>query len=213
MARSSEHIQDVLSRYMPHPKRFHQAWNKQTGDKELYCWKPVPPSKRFVSLGIVCTNSPEDPPVECIRCVPASWVKPVTEEVTPVWNDAGSGGRPGAVWTTNAEGMMAAAQRHTPPHEIFYTLKTDEFFINPLDDQSAADVSNTFMQPSPYLDLIVLLGRCESEMDLDLQIERDQKKKFAAVVIDNPGFAFVSDFAPVWNSAKAGTDAEASVWR
>ena len=183
MARHSEHIKDVLSRYMPHPKRFHQVWNKQTGDQEFYCWKPVPPSKRFVSLGVVCTTTAEDPPVESIRCIPRAWVKPVTDEATAVWNDAGSGGRPGAIWKTNEEGMMVAAQRHTPPHEIFYTLKMDEFFINPLDDQSAAE------------------------------IERAAKAKFEAVEVVDPGFAFASEFTAVWNSAKAGTDMDAAVWR
>jgi hypothetical protein len=183
IGRTSEHIKDVLARYMPHPKRFHQQWNKQTGKEELYCWKPVPPSKRFVSLGVVCTTTPEDPPVESIRCIPRAWVKPVTEEVTQIWNDAGSGGRAGAIWRTNAEGMMAAAQRHTPPHETFYTLKSDEFFINPLDDQSAAD------------------------------IERASKAKFDSMAIVDPGFGFSNEFSKVWDSTKSGADDESSIWR
>ena len=184
-SRDSDHIQDVLARYLPHPKRFHQVWNKQTGDQELYCWKPVPPSKRFVSLGMICTTTDEPPPVEAVRCVPHAWVKPVTEEPTAVWNDAGSGGRPGALWRTNTEGMVAAAQRHTPPHEVFYTLKTHEFFINPMDDMSVADIA------------------------------RANKEKFEGVVASDPGFAFVKgpDFTKLWDSTKSGADGEGSVWR
>ena len=58
---SSDFMRSVVLKYLPHPKRFRQIWNKQKGDKKLYCWLPVPPSPAFVALGHICTCTDEPP--------------------------------------------------------------------------------------------------------------------------------------------------------
>jgi hypothetical protein len=149
VGRRSKHMRDVVRRFMPHPKRFHQVWTKQTGDQDLYVWKPIPHSKSFVALGMVVTTVDEPPDLETIRCVPRQWATPSTTKPELLWTDAGSGGKPGALWCVNAEGLFAASNGHAPPSETFYTLKSQEFFIDPTDDGRAAAVAPA---PEPRLD-------------------------------------------------------------
>ena len=108
----SSNMDDVLNRFLPFPIRYQQVWNKQSGEQEFYAWKPIPPSKLFVTLGKIATTSDDAPPLDAVRCVPRSWAVPTTMEPTMVWDDAGSGGRPGSLWRVNPEGMMGVAQRN-----------------------------------------------------------------------------------------------------
>ena len=45
----------VARQYMPHPKRFRHVWKKRVGESAVYFWRPVPPSKKFIALGMVVT--------------------------------------------------------------------------------------------------------------------------------------------------------------
>jgi hypothetical protein len=150
MERTSKHMRDVMRRFVPHPKRFHQVWNKQTGDRELYVWKPIPPSKSYVALGMVATTSDEPPDTDTIRCVPRHWATPSTTKPVLLWTDAGSGGKPGSLWCVNTEGSFAASLGHEPPSETFFTLKSQEFFIDPMDDGAVAPRPE--LEPEPELD-------------------------------------------------------------
>jgi hypothetical protein len=86
---------------------------------------------------MIGTTSDDAPPLDAVRCVPRAWAVPTTMEPTPVWDDSGGGGRPGSLWRVNAEGMMGVTQRHHPPPGPHYSLKEEEFFINPADDSPA----------------------------------------------------------------------------
>merc|ERR1711964_340227 len=96
---SSSHMDAVIDRIMPHPLRFRQVWNQQRGKQKLFAWKPVPPSHDFIALGMVATTT-EDPPGRTVmRCVPRRWCCAAKKAPEFVWDDQGTGGRAGSIWT------------------------------------------------------------------------------------------------------------------
>jgi len=122
-----------LNYLTPHPVQFKLAWSTQGAQLNLYVWRPVPPTKDFVALGMVVTNRAEPPPLYSVRCVNRGWVVPATAPPVLVWTDAGMGGRPGSLWRINKLGLMAATVGHQPPTSTFYdlaapTLRAGEHF-------------------------------------------------------------------------------------
>eukprot|EP01052_Picozoa_sp_SAG31_P070349 SAG31_NODE_29204_length_399_cov_0.846667_1_plen_50_part_01 len=49
---------------------------KQLGEHSIYVWKPIPPGKHFVALGMLATTTDEPPARESVHCVPRRWVVP-----------------------------------------------------------------------------------------------------------------------------------------
>ena len=125
----SDHMEEVRNKFTPHPVRFHQKWNQQKGEKPLYAWEPIPPTDDFVALGMVITTSDTAPPVECVRVVPRKWTKKSLVVPRLVWNDAGTGGRPGSIWIINELGLLWVTSGHEPPSGPFYTAKQEKFFV------------------------------------------------------------------------------------
>ena len=70
----SKHMREFLARFLPTPRRFKQVWSKQVGEQKFFAWQPVPPNNHFVALGHVTSNSEDQPPLDCVRCVPRRWV-------------------------------------------------------------------------------------------------------------------------------------------
>ena len=89
-------------------RRFHLKWHKEDGEQKLYCWQAVPPDPKWVAVGMIFTTTADTPPLSALRCVPRRWVVPSTMQPTLLWNDAGSGGRPGSLWRMNEHGLLAA---------------------------------------------------------------------------------------------------------
>ena len=46
-----------------------QVWSQTGGEQNLYCWMAVPPSEEYASIGMVCTTTPAEPPLDSIRCI------------------------------------------------------------------------------------------------------------------------------------------------
>lgn len=133
---SSDYMKSVIQTYMPHPKRFHLIWNKQKGDKKLFAWRPISPSpSKFVALGHVCTTTDEEPPTSCVRLVPKKWVIPDQGDLPSVWDDQGTGGKMGSIWSSK-KGPALVTQGHQPPSDVRYKLKTDSFTVDPSDLES-----------------------------------------------------------------------------
>ena len=153
----SKHLATMLAHFCPAPVRFKQVWYKRLdvkGALPLYIWRAVPPSAKFVALGMVATTTDDPPPRESIRCVPKAWC--VESEALPelIWEDSGTGGRPGSLWALRpdprnesgevvldgARGMadvMIATAGHDPPGRMansksrVYQLRRKQFFIKP----------------------------------------------------------------------------------
>ena len=89
---------DIISKILPFPLRFQHVFAKVTLKDCVCFWKAVPPSADYVALGMIATTSQEQPPHDCMRCIPKQWV--VKTDVVPlkVWDDTGMAGRPGSVW-------------------------------------------------------------------------------------------------------------------
>ena len=81
-------------------------------------------------------QEPEE--LEC-RTIPLKWVDRTKLPPKPVWEDSGTGGRPGSVWSINAMNLIALAKGHDAPQEMFYDLRGDRFFLRPEDIKTAKD--------------------------------------------------------------------------
>ena len=119
----SERHWKVINHLLPHPVRFQLVWEKRGGKRDLYVWRPIPEDRtRFVALGHYCTESDEEPPIECIRCVPKSWCVVSKDIPRMIWEDSGTSGRKGSLWRINNMGLMAGTTGHDPPEGPFFDL-------------------------------------------------------------------------------------------
>ena len=91
-------IDAALASNAPHPEWYHLEWHKDSAERPIYAWKPMPPSEDFVALGMLFTTTPEQPPLVAMRCVHRSWVVEATAEPQCIWKDLGMGGKAGSVW-------------------------------------------------------------------------------------------------------------------
>ena len=68
------------------PRGFELQW----GDKDcgLWVWRPLPPTKDYVSLGSVCSTSGTPPPVDIVRCVALSGAAEIAVG-GQIWTDKG----------------------------------------------------------------------------------------------------------------------------
>ena len=132
---ASDHVDGLLDLVLPHPKGFRQVWCQQRTRRDMYAWRAFPPSDEFVAMGMIVTNTEDEPPVTCMRCVPKVWCKEATMEPEKVWDDTGSsaGGRRGSIWVINSLRLLCVRQGHDPPpaSETFWELRSDNFKLNP----------------------------------------------------------------------------------
>jgi hypothetical protein len=109
---SSKLLPAVVAQFCPAPLRFKQVWYKRLdkGSPSLYVWRAVPPSQKFVALGMVATTTDDPPPVaDSMRCVPRAWCTESLEGAvapTMIWEDSGTGGRPGSIWALPSGGEL-----------------------------------------------------------------------------------------------------------
>lgn len=121
---SQAYLQAVADHYCPRPTKYRQVWSQSRG-RSLFVWRPVPPSDAFVALGMVATTTPEPPPLEEARCVPKAFCRPGAQAPAHLWDDSGSGGKPGSIWLVNSSQVLWAAVGHCPPHETAWELATE----------------------------------------------------------------------------------------
>ena len=116
--------QAYLDQKVPPPVRYTLALtikDKQTGGT-LVLWKPVPPTRDFVALGMVATASREDePPLDAVRCVPKAWACNVASPER-VWQ-----GGNGTVWRTRHNLLVGGKGGQLP---LTYELARDQFSSN-----------------------------------------------------------------------------------
>ena len=128
---ASKHLAGAIERLLPHPVRFKQVWNtlgKRT-EQHVFVWQAAAPSESFVALGMVTTSDDNPPPLTAMRCVPLRWCRPA-QPPRMLWDDAGTGGKRGALWVVNQMGLLAVGKGSEAPRERYYDLKEDRFFIN-----------------------------------------------------------------------------------
>ena len=122
MAGQSPYMRALVDALMPHPVRFQEVWRQQRG-AVVFAWKPVPPSKEFVALGMVITTTEDPPDVASVRCLPRHWCAPASIKPKKVWEDAGaSGGKKGSIWIVNTMQLIAVSASHDEPQGEFWEL-------------------------------------------------------------------------------------------
>ena len=115
----------ILDRLLPFPTRYHLAWSKVQGKRPLYVWRPAPPSSEFACLGQIFTSSPEQPPLNAMRCVPVHWLTRAsggsssgsTTAPQLAWDDSGTAGRRGTLWTAGGLGLGQAMDGAVAPDD------------------------------------------------------------------------------------------------
>jgi hypothetical protein len=132
----SSALMPVLAKMMPFPIRYRQVWNQQAtkeGGVSFYAWAPIPPSPKFVCLGMIGTATDDPPPLEAVRCVPKVWTVPADGTAVQVWNDSGTAGRPGSMWDVSSLHLAAITQGHVAPKEKLFDLKQESFGLSSQD--------------------------------------------------------------------------------
>lgn len=110
----------------PPPPPNPQEWECPKGEKPLYVWSAVPPSARFVALGMIATSSPEPPLPDAMACVPAEWCLPAPEAPQLLW-EGGAGGGAGSLWRVGNLGLLWACRGREPPEGPIYSLRNSKF--------------------------------------------------------------------------------------
>jgi hypothetical protein len=62
-------------------------------------------------------------------CIPTKWLSRTTRAPKLVWEDSGTGGRPGAIWATNGMHLVTVTKGHAPPVAMFYEMRNARFFL------------------------------------------------------------------------------------
>jgi hypothetical protein len=136
--KSSPYLDSVIARLLPHPVRMQQVWNQQQGARgSFFAWRPIPPSADFVAVGMVASTTEDPPPLDCVHCVPRRWVTKAKKPPKLLWDDAGTAGRQGSIWTINALGLIAVTPGHAPPDEEFFDFVNPRFYLEPEDAEDA----------------------------------------------------------------------------
>jgi len=121
-------IEDTVDQLCPPPKKYRQVWSQQRGSMPFYAWKPIPPTKDFVAMGVVCTTTPDEPEQNAIRCMPRRWLIESTAKPTQVWDDSGSaGGRAGSFWVVNKTHLLQVSEGHEAPEGPYYEIWKERF--------------------------------------------------------------------------------------
>jgi hypothetical protein len=136
----SSWLPQVLDRYMPHPARFRLAWSLTHGSNPFYAWEPVPPAEEFVALGFIGSTSDKQPSVKSMRCVPRDWCTESTH-LEKLWDDSGSSGRAGTIWTFNTLNLVGFVSGSDPPRRRPYDLKSRRFFLKDYSDVKQQQVA------------------------------------------------------------------------
>ena len=127
----SQHLeQEIVDFLMPHPIRYVEVWRHKAEDRQLFIWRPIPPSPAFVALGMLASPSDDPPDVTECRCVPKPWVTASTFRPNQIWKDAGGGGRPGSFWALNSLGLLQGTEQHSLPKGEFYDLRQSDFMAS-----------------------------------------------------------------------------------
>jgi hypothetical protein len=153
----SKYLPSILANFCPHPIRWKQVWYKLKAEEPLYIWRAVPPSSKYIAVGMVTTTTDDPPTCDLIRCIPKSWCSDVSDLPRLIWEDNGTGGRPGSIWTQGsvddrleldggsvALNTFVATPGHNAPAPGLFKLQRlwrKQFFLRP--EQVASGSNNT----------------------------------------------------------------------
>lgn len=136
-------LEAVADQLMPFPVKYHQVWSKERCQQALYVWQPIPPSKNHTVLGFICTTTPEEPPLTLVRCLPTGWCVKSKRKPEKVWDDSGTGGKMGSIWTINFLQLMGVVLGHDAPMGVHYEVWKQEFWASQRQNDVKWDADET----------------------------------------------------------------------
>jgi len=135
---SSRVIKPALDQQFPLPTSFHLVWQQLQGQKTFYAWQGVPPSDKFICIGMVGTTSEVPPPLERCRCVPRAYLVASPTMPSCIWDDSGTGGQRGSIWVGSSFNTMWVKKGHDAPgSDTFWEMKGDKFTLDELPEYVA----------------------------------------------------------------------------
>jgi len=92
-------VKNDNEKWFPKPKDYRCIWhNKKVAakswlSKPVSVWQPIPPDDNYVALGYVVHLKYNPPPIDMVRCIHRSLVRPaiINADFKKIWSDDGSG--------------------------------------------------------------------------------------------------------------------------
>lgn len=120
-ASTIDDLPKVVDFCCPKPTVFHRAFEITShGRKQLFVWKPEPPSHDFVALGLAVTTGPDPPSAlddSVVRCVPRAWTRQSQTQPKLLFDTVGLQGKNGGLWCSSL-GLLAVGANREPPQDI-----------------------------------------------------------------------------------------------
>jgi hypothetical protein len=86
---------------------------------------------------VIFTSSAEQPDTAAMRCVHRSWLREAQAPPALLWDDRGTSGRSGSLWTVcGALKLVWATPGYDPPAGPFYELREAPFRLTLPEDTS-----------------------------------------------------------------------------
>lgn len=134
VAEALQRLDQKIEQLLPRPVRFRKVWEQKRGKRELCVWRAVPPNADCVALGMVATNSAQEPNSDCIRCVPREWLVESAQGQKLLWADtSAAGGTAGSIWAVpvvneavQGAGLMVANSSHNAPDSKMFVFKSSK---------------------------------------------------------------------------------------
>lgn len=149
-ASTVDELPKVVDFCCPKPTVFHRAFEIVShGRKQLFVWKPEPPSDDFVALGLAVTTAPDPPSAlddGVVRCVPRAWTRESETQPKLLFDTVGLQGKNGGLWRSSL-GLLAVGANREPPKDIL-ELKP---LLRPSDAPGATAVDTSFTSRSTAL--------------------------------------------------------------
>lgn len=120
----------VVNQLFPHPIKYKEVWSQKQGDSKFYAWQAIPPDDDFVALGMLGTTTPQEPALTEMRCIPRRLLKECKDKPKKIWDDSGTGGRAGSVWTVSPMQLLYVTAGHAAPTGPFYVLNKDQLMCD-----------------------------------------------------------------------------------
>ena len=144
----SSWLEHVLNKYLPHPARFRLVWSQTQGNNQFYAWEPVPPSDKFVSLGMIGTTKKDPPKLTSMRCIARELVYECNSNVKRVWNTEGTVGKQGSIWNLNKFCLIGFVAGHDPPRQSLYEVRSERFFLKDYINIEKSSDTSSYMPAS-----------------------------------------------------------------
>ena len=111
------------------PTSYELVWSDEGSgaNKDVSCWRPIPPSDDYVALGVITVEGYEEPATgetSPILCVHKDFVEEATLSTNILWEDAGSAANTDLrTWKVEKTGLFVAHNAYEDYPDPVYQIK------------------------------------------------------------------------------------------